>query len=74
LVSLTEELMQEQQAQERQVPQAHTTADDENGGAWARDRAIIQPEEQPEQPPTAEQVKRAARQRDLASGEEDRGA
>ena len=66
--------MQDQREENRPVPQVHTTAEDETGGAWARDRAIIQPEEQPDPPPTAEEVKEAARRRDLASGEEDRGA
>jgi hypothetical protein len=49
---------------------------DSSGGAWARDQAIIQPEEQPASPPTARtpavQAERK-QQRDLASGEENPG-
>ena len=65
-------MMQEQQ---RQVPQVQDSAGDEEGGAWARDRAIIQPEEQPATPPPASAADERAEQkrRDLASGTEDRG-
>jgi hypothetical protein len=51
------------------------SAGDEEGGAWARDRAIIQPEEQPATPPPASAADERGEQkrRDLASGTEDRG-
>jgi hypothetical protein len=49
---------------------------DNSDGAWARDRAVIEPEDQPASPPNArtpaEQAERK-QQRDLASGEENPG-
>jgi len=70
--------MPDQQKQHDQQDRRGQTGQDtdKGGGAWARDRAIIEPEEQPVSPPTAgtpaEQAERK-QQRDLASGEENPG-
>lgn len=66
--------MAAQREQQDQANRPHQgSGEEDGGGAWARDRAMIQPEEQPAEAPTAEEVKEAARRRDLASGDEDRG-
>jgi hypothetical protein len=49
---------------------------DNSGGAWARDRAMMEPEEQPATPPTARTPAELAEQKqrhDLATGEENPG-